>query len=106
MSVVRRVTGLGTAGCLAFALLAGGGVLAATVGPRQAQATATRALAQTMATVPSVDKNIVVSSSWSVFNSTVNDAFGIPIQRNLAMPDIGTVITQLRRDYGVGPLRL
>jgi len=33
MSVLRRVTGLGSAGSLALALLAGGGVLAATAGP-------------------------------------------------------------------------
>ena len=65
MSVLRRLTGLGSAGCLALALLAGGGVLAATVGPRQAQATANRSLAQTLDAVPPVDKNIVVSSSWS-----------------------------------------
>jgi putative ABC transport system permease protein len=106
MSVLRRVTGLGSAGCLALALLAGGCVLAATVGPRQAQATAARSLAQTMDAVPPVDKNIVVSTSWSVFNTTVNDATGFTISRNLAPADIGYVTTQLRRDYGAGPLRL
>jgi putative ABC transport system permease protein len=106
MSVLRRVTGLGSAGCLALALLAGGCVLAATVGPRQAQATATRSLAQTMDAVPPVDKNIVVSTSWSVFNTTVDDATGFTITRNLDPADIGNVTTQLRRDYGAGPLRL
>jgi putative ABC transport system permease protein len=106
MSVLRRMTGLGSAGCLALALLAGGCVLAATVGPRQAQATAARSLAQTMAAVPPVDKNIVVSTSWSVFNSTVDDATGFTITRNLAPADIGDVTTQMRRDFGGGPLRL
>ena len=106
MSVLRRLTGIGGAGCLALALLAGGCVLAATVGPRQAQATGTRSLAQTMDAVPPVDKNIVVSSSWSVFNSTVNDATGIVTSRNLARADIDNVTTQLRRDFGTGPLRL
>ena len=106
MSVLRRVTGLGGAGCLALALLAGGCVLAATVGPRQAQATAARSLEQTMTAVPAVDKNIVVSTSWSVFNSTVNDATGFTITRNLAPADIGDVTTQLRRDFGAGPLHL
>src|SRR3984957_16786843 len=105
-SVLRRATGLGGAGCLALALLAGGCVLAATVGPRQAQATAARSLAQTMIAVPAVDKNIVVSTSWSVFNSTVNDATGFTITRNLAQADIGDVTAQLRRDFGAGPLRL
>ena len=106
MSVLRRVTGLGSAGCLVLALLAGGCVLAATVGPRQAQATATRSLAQAMAAIPPVDKNIVVSSSWSVFNTTVNDATGFTTSRNLAPADIRNVTAQLRRDYGAGPLRL
>jgi putative ABC transport system permease protein len=106
MSVLRRVTGLGTAGCLALALLAGGCVLAATAGPRQAQATGTRALAQTMGRLPPVDKDIVVSSSWAVFNSTVDAGTGIPVNQNLAQPDIGNVTVQLRRDFGRGPLRL
>jgi putative ABC transport system permease protein len=108
MSVLRRLTGLGSAGCLALALLAGGCVLAATVGPRQAQATATRSLAQTLDAVPPVDKNIVVSSSWSVFNSTinVNPVTGFGTARNLSPADIDNATTQLRRDFGVGPLRL
>ncbi|HEX4088202.1 MAG TPA: hypothetical protein VHZ33_05755 [Trebonia sp.] len=106
MSVLRRVTGLGSAGCLAFALLAGGCVLAATVGPRQAQATAARSLAQTLDAAPPVDKNIVVSTSFGVLNTTVSDAFGYPVTKNLAPADIANVTGQLRRDYGAGPLPL
>jgi len=64
MNVLRRVTGMGSAGSLALALLAGGCVLAAVAGPRQAQATTARALQQTMNAVPSAGKTIVVSSSW------------------------------------------
>ena len=45
MSVLRLVTGMGSAGSLALALLAGGCVLAATLGPREAQATGARAAA-------------------------------------------------------------
>ena len=56
-SVLRRVTGMGIAGSLALALLAGGCVLAATAGPRQAQATGTRALQQTMDEVPPLDRD-------------------------------------------------
>jgi hypothetical protein len=44
VSVLRRVTGMGIAGSLAFALLAGGCLLAATAGPREVQATGERAL--------------------------------------------------------------
>ena len=65
MSILRRVTGMGSAGSLALALLAGGCVLAATLGPREAQATGTRALRQTMDALPLLDKTIVVSSSWN-----------------------------------------
>ena len=63
MSVLRRVTGMGTAGSLALALLAGGCMLAATAGPRQAQATGTRALQQTVNGLPPLDKTIVVTTA-------------------------------------------
>ena len=107
MSVLRRVTGMGSAGSLALALLAGGCVLAATVGPRQAQATGARALQQTMDALPPLDKTIVVSSSWSDIASTCQrcqrrhrDAFD---RTDLAPADIDDVTTQLRRDFGARP---
>ena len=74
MSVLRRVTGMGSAGSLALALLAGGCVLAATAGPREAQATRTRALQQTMNGVPPLDKTIVVSSNWTRLNTAIQGA--------------------------------
>ena len=112
MSVLRRVTGMGSAGSLALALLAGGCVLAATVGPRQAQATGARALQQTMAGLTQIDKTIVVSSSLGpdhqrhpgerVYQGSVT---GLP-EQNLTKADDADVTTQLRRDFSTGPLPL
>jgi putative ABC transport system permease protein len=113
MSVLRRVAGMGSAGSLALALLAGGCVLAATLGPREAQATGARALQQTMNALPPLDKTIVVSSSWNdisgeispaLLNGTTGDAFGA--DQNLTQAGAGEAITQLRRDFGAGPLPL
>jgi putative ABC transport system permease protein len=98
MSVVHRVTGMAGAGSLALALLTGGCVLAATGGPRQAQATAARTLQQTMADVPPLDRAIVAGSNWA----TVNAAVG----QDLTRTDIDQVTTQLRGDFGTGPLPL
>jgi putative ABC transport system permease protein len=101
---LRRVTGMGSAGSLALALLAGGCVLAAVAGPRQAQATTTRALQQTVNALPLADKTIVVSTSLARMNAVV-DASGSSTFM-LTRGDADDVTTQLRRDFGTGPLRL
>jgi len=106
MSVLRRVTGLGSAGSLALALLAGGSVLAATAGPRQAQATGARALQQTMDAVPPLDRTIVVGSSWARVTDAMGSATGNTGDQDLTQADVDDVSTQLRRDFGAGPLRL
>jgi putative ABC transport system permease protein len=106
MSVLRRVTGMGSAGSLALALLAGGCVLAATVGPRQAQATGARALQQTMAGVAPTGKTIVASSSWGLVNSTIQTATENMSDQNLTQANVDDVTTQLRRDFSTGPLPL
>ena len=113
VSFLRLVTGMGSAGSLALALLTGGGVLAATLGPREAQATGTRALQQTMNALPLLDKTIVASSSWNdisaaigpaLLDGTTGDAFA-PDQ-NLTQAGASETITQLRRDFSGGPLPL
>jgi putative ABC transport system permease protein len=107
MSVLRRMTGMGSAGSLALALLAGGCVLAATVGPRQAQATGTRALQQTMDGVAPLEKTIVAGSSWAAVDAKLESPSGIFFsQVSLTRPEVGDVTSQLRRDYGSGPLHL
>jgi putative ABC transport system permease protein len=98
MSVLHRVTGMAGAGSLALALLTGGCVLAATGGPRQAQAAAARALQQTMADVAPVDRAIVAGSNWATVNAATSE--------NLTRADIDQVTTQLRGDFGTGPLPL
>ena len=103
-SVLPRVTGMGIAGSLAFALLAGGCLLAATAGPREVQATGERALQQTMNQVPAPDRDIVVASSWGVLNDTIQRAGYSATQTE---GDLEQVVTsQLRHDFGTGPLRL
>jgi putative ABC transport system permease protein len=113
MSVLRRVAGLGSAGSLALALLAGGCALAATLGPREAQATGARALQQTMNELLPLGKTIVVSSSWNdissgispaLLNGTTGNAFAA--DQNLTQAGAGEAITQLRGDFGAGPLPL
>src|SRR5580658_7480481 len=108
MSVLRRVTGLGSAGSLALALLAGGGVLAATAGPRQAQATAARALQQTMDGVAPLERTFVVGSSWGVVNAALGRAAGNEnlFYQTLTQGEVDQVTTQLRGDFSTGPLRL
>jgi putative ABC transport system permease protein len=104
VSVLRRVTGMGIAGSLAFALLAGGCLLAATAGPREVQATGERALQQTMSEVATPDRDIVVLSSWGVLYDSIQAAGSSDEQTKT---DVEEVITsQLRADFSTGPLRL
>src|SRR5580693_8690418 len=101
-SVLRRVTGMGIAGSLAFALLAGGCLLAATAGPREVQATGERALQQTMSAVATPDRDIVVSSSWELVNNTIQTDGYSAAQTEADLEEV--VTTQLRHDFGTGPL--
>ena len=111
MSVLRRVTGMGSAGSLALALLAGVCVLAATLGPREAPATGARALQQTMTALPLPDKTIVVASSWGDVNGDMDPSLstGPPVNtfsgREHGPAGATNPITQFRSDFGVGPLR-
>ena len=109
MSVLRRVTGIGTTGSLALALLAGGCVLAATAGPRQAQATGTRALQRTVTGVLPVDRTITTSADWA----TISNLLGVPTYSqgagsnlDLTPANLASGTAQLRRDFGTPPLRL
>ena len=106
LSVLRRVTGMGTAASLAFALLAGGAVLAATAGPRVAQATGTRALLQTVNAATPVSKTISVSSSWSLINSTFQNETEEGVVPDLTPADSDSMTSQLRHDFSDGPLPL
>lgn len=103
MSALRRVTGMGIAGSLALALLAGGCVLAATAGPREAQATGLLGVQQMMNGLPQVEKTIVVATNYV----SVNSAFqGVSQQVSLTPANLDDVTAQLHRDFGTGPLPL
>ena len=107
MSALRRVTGIGAAGSLALALLGGGCIFAATAGPRQAQATGTRALQQTVNGLSPLAKTIVVSTDLAAMAGAfniANAATGTTL--NLSPDDLADVSTQLRHDFSTGPLRL
>ena len=107
ISVLRRVTGIGAAGSLALALLGAGCIFAATAGPRQAQATGTRALQQTVNGLSPLDKTIVVSTDLAAMTGAfniANAATGAVL--NLTPDDLAGVSTQLHHDFSTGPLRL
>lgn len=103
MSALRRVTGMGIAGSLALALLAGGCVLAATAGPREAQATGLLGVQQMMNGLPPVEKTIVVTTNYQSVNSALQ---GVSQQASLTPANLDDVTTQLHRDFGAGPLPL
>ena len=103
MSALRRVTGMGIAGSLALALLAGGCVLAATAGPREAQATGLLGVQQMMNGLPQVEKTIVVATDYVSVNSALQD---VSQQVSLTPANLDDVTAQLHRDFGAGPLPL
>jgi putative ABC transport system permease protein len=103
MSVLRRATGMGIAGSLALALLAGGCVLAATAGPRKAQATGLLGVQQMMNGLPQVEKTIVVATNYESVNSALQGVFQ---QVSLTPANLDDVTAQLHRDFGTGPLPL
>jgi putative ABC transport system permease protein len=104
MSVLRRVTGTGIAGSIALALLAGGCVLAATAGPREAQAMGLLGVQQMMNGLPQVQKTIVVGTAYQSVDSALGGVF--QQQVILTPANLDDVTTQLHRDFGAGPLPL
>jgi len=103
-SVLPRITGMGAAAGIALALLAGGCVLAVTAGPRQAQATAQRALRQTMNGLDTVDQSIVASSNAATINDDLSPAGGQA--PNLTAANLSDITTQLRGYFGAAPVTL
>jgi putative ABC transport system permease protein len=94
---------MGIAGSLALALLTGGCVLAATAGPREAQATGLLGVQQMMNGLPRVEKTIVVATNYVSVNSALQ---GVSQQVSLTPANLDDVTAQLRRDFGAGPLPL
>ena len=107
MSMLGRLTGIGAAASVALGLLAGGCVLAATAGPRQTQATGTRALQQTLGSVSPLDKSVVATTDWSLVNTSfggLSGGGGGGVE--LSPTNLATVTSQLRSDFSGGPLTL
>jgi putative ABC transport system permease protein len=108
MNVLGRLAGIGAAASVTLGLLAGGCVLAATAGPRQAQATGTRALQQTIAGLSPLDKSVIATTNWSLVNTSFGG--GGPTEGGSAVQliqaNLATVTSQLRRDFSGGPLTL
>ena len=94
---------MGIAASLALALLAGGCVLAATAGPREAQATGLLGVQQMMNGLPQVEKTIVVATNYESVNSALQ---GVSQQVSLTPANLDDVTAQLHRDFGTGPLPL
>jgi putative ABC transport system permease protein len=108
MSVLGRLTGIGAAASVTLGLLAGGCVLAATAGPRQTQATGTRALRQTLGSVSPLDKSVAATTNWSLVNTEyggLSGGEGGPAVE-LSQSNLATVTSQLRNDFSGGPLTL
>jgi len=94
---------MGIAASFALALLAGGCVLAATAGPREAQATGLLGARQTMNGLPQVDRTIVVSTTYVSVSIAFNGIFS---QVSLIQANLDDITSQLRRHFGIGPLPL
>jgi putative ABC transport system permease protein len=101
-----RVTGMGAAATIALAVLTGACVLAATAGPREAQATSTRSLAQTLAQLPATDKTIAASSPMNMITQDIASTYPQEVTGYLTPAALGTITTQLRGDFTKGVLRM
>jgi putative ABC transport system permease protein len=106
MTIVRRITGMSVAGSLALALLAGGCVLAATAGPRQALATGTRVLRQTVDGADPLARTVVVTTNWATVNGDFGEARDSIASEILTPADLAEATTQFRRDFATPTLPL
>jgi putative ABC transport system permease protein len=100
-AILRRVTGMGAAGSLALAVLAGGCVLGAAAGPRQAAAMGTGVLQQTVDRAAPLARTVVVSTNWATVDAGFNAA-GATADEIFAPADLDDATTQFRRDFGTG----
>jgi len=100
-----KLTATGTAGAAALALLACGAVFAATAGPREALASRTQALQQTIAATPPLAKIIQVTTTWTGVSSQLRSS-GVSADGNLTAAQVGEITGQLHAALGHGVIRL
>jgi len=111
---LTRLTAMGTAGAAALALLACGAVFAATAGPREALASRTQALQQTVAATPPLARVISVTTTWTGVSSQLRGGgfgngggFGDSSSGgNLTAAQVGEITGQLRDEFSHGVIRL
>ena len=104
---LTRLTAMGTAGAAALALLACGAVFAATAGPREALASRTQALRQTIAATPPLAKVISVTTTWTGVSSQLRSGgFGNGGGGNLTAAQVGEISSQLHDGLNHGVIRL
>jgi putative ABC transport system permease protein len=106
---LSKFTGMGIASVLALAVLVLGCVFAATAGPREALATRTQALHQTLGTTSSLAQSIVVASNWSSVSSNLGldrTTLSAPANPNLTEIQFAEITGQLHGDFNHGVIRL
>ena len=110
---LTRLTAMGTAGAAALALLTCGAVFAATAGPREALASSTQALRQTIAATPPLAKVISVTTTWTGVSSQLRSSgfgngggFGNSGGGNLTAAQVGEITSQLHGGLNHGAIRL
>jgi len=103
---LTRLTGTRIVATAALALLTLGAVFAATAGPREALATRTQALRQTLASAPPLAQTIVASTSWTTLINTLTAAGpGVPAG-NFTTAQLGSITSQLHASYNRGVIHL
>ncbi|HMD95549.1 MAG TPA: hypothetical protein VKG80_23190 [Trebonia sp.] len=104
---LTRLTGMGGTATAALALLVFGCVFAVTAGPREALATRTQALRQTLAAVPALQQAVTVTASWDGVTGLLGAAdFGAPGGGNLTAAQLGEFTSQLHGDFNRGVVHL
>jgi putative ABC transport system permease protein len=104
--LLTRLTGTKIVATATLALLTLGAVFAATAGPREAQATRTQALRQTLASAPPLAQTIVASTSWTgLLNSIAAAAPGTPLN-GLTAAQLGEITSQLHDDFNRGVVHM
>jgi putative ABC transport system permease protein len=81
-------------------------VLAATAGPREALATRTQAVRQTLAATSPLAQAIVASSTWNDITSDLSPTGNGPGGGNLTAAQLGEITGQLHGDFDHGVVRL
>ena len=109
---LTKLTAMGTAGAAALALLTCGAVFAATAGPREALASSTQALRQTIAATSPLAKVISVTTTWTGVSSQLRSGgfgngggFGNS-SGNLTAAQVGEISSQLHGGLNHGVIRL